>query len=113
MGGRRGSISFAGAAVLSLQSQMQGNQGPAQSLAAAAQTFPFAALCNGNPQCASGPSREKGPVKEGVVNLWEDGVSLVRAGATPQCGHISPHTYFGDCSGLAEQARRTVPVAAP
>lgn len=113
MGGRRGSISFAGAAVLPLQSQMQGNQGPAQSLAAAAQSFPFTALCDGNPQCVSGLSRGKGPVEEGSVTPWGDGVSLVRAGATPPCGHISPHTHFGECSGLAEQARRTVPVAAP
>lgn len=112
MGGRRGSISFAGAAVLPLQSQMQGNQGPAQSLAAAAPTFPFIALCDGNPQCVSGLSRGKGPVKEGAVTPWEDGVSLLRAGATPPRGHISPHTYSGDCSGLAEQARRAVPVAA-
>lgn len=109
MGGRRGSISFAAAAVLPLQSQMQGSQGTAHSLAAAAQTFPFTALCDGNPQCVSGLSRGKGSVKEEAVTPWEDGVSLVRAGATPQCGHISPHTYFGDCSAQLSKPEELCP----
>lgn len=71
MGGRRGSVS-AGAAVSPLQSQMQTNQSPAQSLAAAAQTFPSTALCDGNPHGVSGLSRGKGAVKEGAVTPWED-----------------------------------------
>lgn len=60
MGGRRGSISFS-TAVLPLQSQLQGNQGPAQSPAAAAWTLPFTTTpCDGNPQCVSGSLQGKG-----------------------------------------------------